>query len=167
MRYIPRDSKEYQERILPLLLDGLKAKEKAKGAADLAWMRSIGGGESATADDQPLDAPSSPVNLLASWREILVALGLRNNREDKSKVSRLNKTYGGPIAIPGMGKQPLVEKPALLKWWSGLAAKVQAEQDRRRDAAATASRRYNYGREGEVAPDISGNVKQRRSDRNP
>jgi hypothetical protein len=107
------------------------------------------------------ESPAVPV-LLASWREILIALGLHDNKEDKGKLSRLNKTYAGPITIPGQGRQPLVEKAKLLEWYQGLAAKVQAKQDRQRDAQATVSARHDYGREGEVAPDLAGGVKKRR-----
>ena len=78
-----------------------------------------------------------------------------------------NKTYGGPIIFPGQGKQPLVEKSVLMDWWNGVIAKAQAEQDHKRDAQATAAVQYNYGREGEVAPDVSGGVKKRRRDRKP
>jgi len=104
---------------------------------------------------------------LANWREILVALGMKNNVEDKQKVFRLNKTYSGPIQIPGQGRQPFVEKMGLLKWWAGLKTKVQQSEQRQRDAQATVASGYNFSRDGEVTPDISGGVKKRRRDRKP
>jgi hypothetical protein len=108
-----------------------------------------------------------PAEYLASWREILVALGMRDNDEDKQKVARLNKTYDGPITIPGQGRQPFAEKTKLLEWWNGLEAKIQAEKDRQRDTQATVSAQHNYAREGVVAPDIAGGVKKRRQNRKP
>ena len=104
----------------------------------------------------------APVKLLANWREILIALGMKFSTEDKQKVLRLNKTYSGPIVIPGQGKQPLVDKAQLLEWYNGLAAKFNAEQERKRDAQATVSVGHEYGRDGEVTPDLAGGVKKRR-----
>ena len=108
-----------------------------------------------------------PAKYLASWREILVALGFRNNRENKQKVSRLNKSYAGPIEIPGQGKQPFADKAKLLDWWAGLEEKVKESQQRKQDAQATVANRHDFGRDGEVAPDIAGGVRKRRKDRKP
>ena len=116
---------------------------------------------------ETLGDQGKPAALLRGWRDILIALGMKHNDEDKQKVSALNKSYEGPIHIPGRGCQPLADKGKLIEWWNGLAAKVQAEQDRQRDAKATISARYNYGGGSEVAPDISGGVKKRRCDRKP
>ena len=122
-------------------------------------------GTGAGAPGEPQAAEPAPI--LTSWREILIALGYKHNEEDKQKVARLNKTYGGPITIPGQGKQPLADKTALLDWWNGLTAKAQTEQDRQRDARATVSAQYDFGRNGGAVPDISGGVKKRRRDRQP
>ena len=111
--------------------------------------------------------PPLPLAMLTSWREILVALGLKNNREDQGKVSRLNGRYAGPICIPGRGAQPVVDKAKLIKWWNDLEAKAREAKDRSRDAQATAAAQHDYGRDGVVAPDLAGGVKRRRKDRKP
>ena len=122
---------------------------------------------SADRREGPPKPPAPLVKLLVNWPEILIALGMKNNREDKRNVSRLNKTYSGPITIPGQGKQPLVNRAELLEWWGGLAAMVKAEQERQRDARATVSAQHRYGGEGEVIPDLAGEVKRRRRNRRP
>jgi len=108
-----------------------------------------------------------PPVYLNTWREILITLGLKNNREDKQKVSRLNRTYSGPINIPGQGKQPFVDKAKLLEWWASLEAKVKEARQREQDAQATIANRHDFHRDGEVVPDISGGVTKRRRDRKP
>jgi len=125
-----------------------------------------------TRDEPPAEEaltapPPLPLPMLTSWREILVALGLKNNHEDQGKVSRLNKQYAGPICIPGRGAQPVVDKAKLIEWWNDLEAKVRGARDRSRDAKATAAAQHGYGRDGVVAPDLAGEVKRRRKDRKP
>src|SRR5437762_2746193 len=39
----------------------------------------------------------APAQYLTSWRAILLALGMGNNKEDREKVRYFNTTYGGPI----------------------------------------------------------------------
>jgi hypothetical protein len=116
--------------------------------------------------EQPQE-PISPKELLASWLEILIALGLRNNPEDKQKVARLNEVYNGPIKKPGQGKQPFADKVKLLDWWNGLEKLVESQADRARDARMTVQDTHAYGLDGEVVPEISGQVKKRRKDRQP
>lgn len=116
--------------------------------------------------EQPQE-PISPKELLANWREIVIALGMRNNDEDKRKVERLNKTYNGPIMKPGQGKQPIVDKVKLLEWWNNLEKLVESQMEQARDARLTVQDTHPYGREGEVVPEISGQVKKRRRDRQP
>ena len=113
------------------------------------------------------DRPEAVAQYLTSWREILVALTLTNNQEDKQKVSRLNKSYSGPIKILGQGKQPFVDKAELLGWWTGLKEKVESELARQRDAQATVANRHDFGRDSEVFPDIAGGVHKQRNDRQP
>ena len=113
----------------------------------------------------PEDPSTKPANMLTSWRDILVAMGLKYNNEDKSKVSGVNKTYDGPIIIPGQGRRPLVEKTKLLLWWNGLEKQAQEIADRKRDSQATVSSCHNFGRTGEANPEIGGGVKRRRGDR--
>jgi len=113
------------------------------------------------AGEPPAAADVSPAKYLTSWREILIALGMKHNSEDRQKVSRLNKTIDGPINIPGKGKQPFVERGALLEWWNRLEAQV-ATQNRQRNTAATVASHHPYSRDGEVLPDIGGGEKKRR-----
>jgi hypothetical protein len=99
---------------------------------------------------------------LCSWREILTALKRKNNSQSLSTVKRLNKSMGGPIKTGGRGAQPQVDKAKLLAWWCDLDRLHEEQQQRRQDSAATVENRHNYGRNGEVVPDISGGVKRRR-----
>ncbi|MEZ6081213.1 MAG: hypothetical protein R3C09_28525 [Pirellulaceae bacterium] len=111
--------------------------------------------------------PPIPKQHLTNWREILVALGMTNNDEDKQKVDRLNRRFNGPIVTPGQGAQPFAEKRRLLEWWNGLEKLVQDQADRSRDAKETVKDKYAYGRDGQVVPEISGQEKKRRKDRKP
>ena len=108
-----------------------------------------------------------PATYLTSWLEILDALKMKNNEDDKRKVRTLNNAYRGPIIIGGQGKSPFADKTELLEWWNGLAEKAQADADRRRDEQATVADRHNYGKQCEVVPGISGEVKNRRKDHRP
>ena len=103
-----------------------------------------------------------PAQYLTNWREILIALDMKNNREDQSKVRILNEKYDGPIVIPGQGSQPKAEKNKLIAWWNGLAAKWTTVGSKTINAAATVANQYEYGREGVVVPDIAGGVKKRK-----
>ncbi len=133
-------------------------RKAGQGVKPAAGSDAAGGADGETA------APSAPAVLLASWREILITLGMKNNREDRQKVDRLNTTYGGPIKKSGQGRQPLVDKAKLIEWWNHLEATAQSD-NRRRDATATVAARHKYARDGEAVPDISGGVKRRRKDR--
>ena len=139
--------------------------QQALGALDdlLRW---CDGNKAGRSGDSAAPQPADPKPLLASWREILVALEMKDNREDKQKVARLNETYNGPIVIPGQGRQPLVDKAKLIEWWNNLAVIAQAD-NRQRDAQATVGAKYDYGRHGKVVPEISGSVKERRRNRKP
>jgi hypothetical protein len=135
------------------------AKEVGEGVADrLATPVTV---------SPPSATPRTPKVYLCSWRDILTALGLKNNAADQSTVKKLQKEYDGPIALPPKGGQPKVEHAALLNWWNGLEALFQAKKDRERDIEATTSDQHAYGRTGEVAPDIGGAIKKRRSDQVP
>jgi len=113
-----------------------------------------------TAPDPPV--LPIPVQWLTNWREILVALSMKDNKEDQDKVKKLNKTYSGPIVIPKQGAQPKVDKLKLLEWGNGLEQKFRDEKQRQKDTQATAAAQHPYGQGGIVAPDISGGVKKRR-----
>jgi hypothetical protein len=116
------------------------------------------------ADESP--APLPPI-ILATWREILIALGMKNNREDKDKVSRLSRTYNGPIVFPGQGKQPLVDKAQLIEWWNRLTIELQDRVNQARGATSDARSQHDYGRTGTAVPGIGGGMKHRRRDRKP
>ena len=117
---------------------------------------------------QPDESSTGPLSvILASWREILIALGMKNNREDKDKVSRLSKTYDGPIVFPGQGKQPMVDKGKLLEWWNRLTIELQDRVNQARGATSDANSQHDYGRTGTAVPGIGGGMKHRRRDRKP
>jgi hypothetical protein len=119
--------------------------------------------------NSPKETPESPAipEYLASWREILISLEMKNNREDKQKVSRLNETYSGPIIPGGQGKQPLANKQKLLAWFTNLEIQFQDQLNQAKGKSADAESQHNWGRTGTAAPDIGGGVKKRRRNRKP
>lgn len=108
-----------------------------------------------------------PKKYLMSWQEILSALQLDNNDENRSRVRRLNESekHPGPIIIAGQGAQPKVEQQSLLEWWNGLEEAFRESAGRQRDRAATLEERHPHGRDGQVVPNIRGSVKPRRGKR--
>ena len=115
--------------------------------------------------DTKKDLPPNPKEYLTNWREILITLGHKSNDEDRDKVRSLNKQYNGPIVIPGRGSQPRVEKTTLLKWWNDLEIMFQDQANQKEGTRLAAESQHDYGRDGVVAPELSGEVKSRRSDR--
>jgi hypothetical protein len=111
------------------------------------------------------DTDQAPVEYLMSWREILDALHLTNDEEHRGMVRRLNGEHAGPIIIPRQGSQPKVITAKLVEWWNGLEGRFRELQQRRTDREATAAEQFSYGKDGTVAPGISGGVKKRRKDR--
>ncbi|MCG2685354.1 MAG: hypothetical protein L6306_17255 [Planctomycetales bacterium] len=104
-----------------------------------------------------------PCQYLTSWREIVIALGMKDNQEDKGKVKTLStKDPDCPIIIPKQGAQPKVKKVKLLAWWNGLEQKFQEAQQRERNKRATVAAQYSFSRNGTVAPGIAGGVKRPR-----
>ncbi|MBN2292339.1 MAG: hypothetical protein JXM70_07940 [Pirellulales bacterium] len=104
---------------------------------------------------------------LTSWREILIALSLTNNKEDREKVRSLNDKYAGPIVTPKQGAQPKVDRARLIEWWNGLESQWATGamgSNRANNTTAMVQQKYDYGKNGTVIPDISGGVKRRRSD---
>lgn len=132
-------------------------------ALDAQQTDPMGGGD----DAKPPPQPPTQKKHLATWREILIALEMKSNDENRQKVDRLNETYNGPIIKPGQGKQPFADKDKLLEWWNGLEEMVQSQANRARDTKETVKGTHAYGRKGEVVPEISGSVKRRRRDRQP
>lgn len=119
----------------------------------------------------PLGDPFVP---LTSWNEILAALNephdkpeWKNDEQTRAKIRRLNIQYDGPIKLPdGKGKQPSVDKSALLAWWNKLREQFDArleEAEAAADAARlTVTNSHNYGTRGEVVPGIAGSVKSKK-----
>jgi len=104
-----------------------------------------------------------PKQYLFGWPEILDALGRKDSKEERARIKRLNELHVGPIITPGKGGQPKVDKVTLLEWWNGLEERFAEVAQRRADAQATIQAGHEYGRDGRVLPDISGDEKRRRT----
>jgi hypothetical protein len=111
--------------------------------------------------------PPKPIHWLLNWREILDALEWKNDEEGRRQIARLNKVHHGPIISTGRGGQPKVGKAELIEWWNRLRDKFEAIEKKNSDAQLTVEDRYDYSRDGEVFPEISGHIKRRRKDRKP
>jgi hypothetical protein len=106
------------------------------------------------------DATSEkPKCLLTTWAEIVNTLGMKPH--DRGKIKSLNERYSGPIPTPRKGKQPIVERAALIEWWNRLAITHQTQQNRR-DGRQASIEGHDYGRDGTVLPEIHGSVRKRR-----
>jgi hypothetical protein len=136
---------------------------RRKKAKELRRLRKLAGNSKRCGKQER--TPAAPVQYLTNWREILVALGMKSNKEDREKVRNLNVQYGGPIVIPRQGAQPKVDKAKLVAWWNGLEAQWTVGYQRARDAKPTTDAQHPYGRNGTLAPEISGGVRKRRRDR--
>jgi hypothetical protein len=108
----------------------------------------------------PTDGERQPRKLLTGWHEITAELDMKYS--DQDKIKSLNKRFEGPIKNNGKGTKPLVYSDELLAWWDTLAAKQQELANQRDGRQLSAERQHNYGREGQVAPEIAGSVKKRR-----
>jgi hypothetical protein len=115
--------------------------------------------------EPPCSVSDSPKQYLTSWRDILVALGMKNSNENREKLRNLNTQYAGPILTPKQGAQPKANRQKLIEWWNNLEAQWTVGHQRARDSKPTAGVQHSYGADGIVAPEISGAVKQRRKDR--
>ena len=92
-----------------ILQDTITLREIGNGQyAELLGPRPAGPAVSSVRDGERL-----PVKVLAGWREILFALGMKSSREGRQEVTRLNETCSGPIVIGRQGRQAIVEKGAL------------------------------------------------------
>jgi hypothetical protein len=120
------------------------------------------------AEGEKPDAQSAK-QLLHGWRAIDEALGLSrsypnmNNDERRRKLAYLNRRFGGPIKAGGKGSQPVVNRSELIAWWNSLEELVEDQKARIRDKQATLQSRHPYGRAAQVAPDLGGSVKRRKS----
>ena len=120
------------------------------------------------AEGEKPDAQSAK-QLLHGWRAIDEALGLSrsypnmNYDERRRKLAYLNRRFGGPIKAGGKGSQPVVNRFELIAWWNSLEEQVEVQKARIRDKQATLQSRHPYGRAAQVAPDLGGSVKRRKS----
>jgi hypothetical protein len=65
------------------------------------------------------EQPAEPKAYLWNWKEILDAVGMNNNTENRRQVRRLNDEFGGPIVVTKSGSKPkAIDKTKLLAWWS-------------------------------------------------
>jgi len=104
---------------------------------------------------------------LLSWKEILDTLGKKNETEMRRQVRRLNEEYAGPIIFTKRGAQPRVARNRLIEWWIRLEILWMDEAHQAVGKQAAAKMQHPYGRDGDVAPEIRGGHKKRRSDRKP
>ena len=110
--------------------------------------------------------PGEPADWVIGWRAIHDILRLgelwpkTTYQERRKRLKRLNESWEGPIIIGPKGRQPKVSRSKLLEWWNHLGEKVESEEAKQQDAAATVAAQYPYGRDGIVCPDIGGSVKQ-------
>jgi hypothetical protein len=108
------------------------------------------------------DFDARPTMYLHGWAQILRALELSNNAEQKGLVRRLNRLFDGPIILPPKGGRPVVVKVKLVEWWNGLEQRFDEDHQSRANQQATVANRHAYARDGEVVPDLQGHVKRRR-----
>jgi hypothetical protein len=170
-----RSAAEGEGQPFPPEPDGLADMASVRRALDVAesWACGLMGGkatDSRTAGSGPAPttpaAPLIPAEYCTSWREILAALGKSNDKAgvERGKVIKANRLFDGPIKTRGQGCQPWVNKAKLLEWWNSLerlAEEAQEDaQQQERNAHATLADQHNYGRDGTVAPGISGGVKK-------
>jgi hypothetical protein len=115
-------------------------------------------------DDTSMKSTSAPCCkvYLWNWREILDALGLRNDAENRRRVREANTRFAGPIVLPTKGGQPKVCKERLLGWWDALEGQFCEREQKQLDQEATLAASYRYGKGSTVLPDIAGHTKKRR-----
>jgi hypothetical protein len=105
-----------------------------------------------------------PVKYCHGWPEILQALKLKNNDDQRRVVRRLNERRDGPITFGSTGERPWVVAHDLLAWWNSLGQQVEEAEKQRANASESTSGQYNYGRNGTVVPEIKGHVKKKRGE---
>lgn len=117
----------------------------------------------------PVETPVAASKLLVTWHEICHAVERTNDESSRNLIRRFSDACDGPIHIAGRGKQPKpVDRDHLVKWWNGLSERQQHATELDEELAANVEgsigdgARYNYGRSGEVVPEIGGSVKKRR-----
>lgn len=138
------------------------------------------GAEPPKAERPEAEPKSPPFVPLTSWADIFGALNephkaaepngkatLKSDARTRDLIRKLNEQHRGPIRFDsGKGKQPSVDKAALMAWWNGLsehfdARKEEAEAEAEA-ARLTASETHTFGKSGTVSPKIGGSVKPQR-----
>lgn len=142
------------------------AAERYALAAELLAARIVVGTKSTADQEQAVGTiPAEPKAYLWGWTEILDAVGMKDNTENRRQVRRLNDLFDGPIVVVGSGSKPqAINKTNLLAWWNRLDDLHRELQQQERDKQATAADSYSYGSGGTVVPNIAGAVKKRRRD---
>jgi len=135
--------------------------EQSKGAAPSASQQSSPEAQPATTE------PGEPADWVIGWRAIddILRLGelwpKTTYQERRKRLKRLNESWGGPVRIGPKGRQPKVSRSKLLEWWNHLGEKVESEEAKQQDAAATVAAQYLYGcGSSVVCPDIRGSIKR-------
>lgn len=113
------------------------------------------------------DQEGTPRTLLTGWHDITDALDMKY--DDRTNIKSLNRRFDGPITNKGKGTRPMVYKDVLFQWWDELATKYEELATKQEELAnqklgrtLMAEAQHDYGRDGTVAPEISGSVKKRR-----
>jgi len=70
---------------------------------------------------------------LSTWEDVLEALDVRDDNEDREEIRKLNVLYGGPITFAKGESQPTVERRKLIEWWRHLEATIPDRVKRARD----------------------------------
>ena len=112
-----------------------------------------------------IEPAATPTDYVIGWADILQTLNRDNNATWRGRVERLNDAHNGPIIKGATGQSPTVVKPKLIAWWNSLEEILESKQSIRTNAEATVEEQYAHGRDATVVPEISGQVKKRRSPR--
>jgi hypothetical protein len=104
----------------------------------------------------------TPKDYLFGWSEIMKRLGRTDTELERKRIVRLNGSFKGPLIVEGPGSPPKVDGKELVEWWNGLESDWEERKQHEADARETAAEQYPHGRDGTVAPEISGHVKKRK-----
>jgi hypothetical protein len=99
---------------------------------------------------------AKPIDWLTNWQSIAVALERQNTKSTRQTIRRLNNSFDGPIRLPQQWGQPRVDRAKLIAWWNGLEQMTDERRQRQRDSQATVEEQHPFGRDGMVAPGVSG-----------
>jgi hypothetical protein len=96
---------------------------------------------------------------LIGWHDILTALGLTVDEQNRKRIRRYHEKYGGPITW--VGPKPHVDRGVLLAWWARLEHWVELakQQDRSVRELASPHLQKNEGLHEERRPNARGKAK--------